>query len=211
MSSNESKFMPVLRKSLAEVSDIFSYALCAQTQRSGLLTIAVDFVPIFDERSIANGVKDVFDDWYTNDNRNFMVEFTIYDQHVFIRTISPPIGQTTGKRDLKYNFEDGFGKKLRSFLIAARKNWENRADTISKEKKIRWAIDPFGFDADDTDIARSDNHTVLVSSNDRDIRLEAIAKPISGDDENVILEMKLSFRHIDKDRIEKIAALINQM
>jgi hypothetical protein len=211
MSSNESKFMPVLRKSLADVSDIFSYALCEQSQRNGILIVAVDFVPIFDEQSIANGVEDVFNDWYTNDNRNFMVEFTIYDQHVFIRTISPPIGQTTGKRDLKYNFEDGFGKKLRSFLIAARKNWENRADTISKEKKIRWAIDPFGFDADDTDITRSDNHAVLVSSNDRDIRLEAIAKPISGDDENVMLEMKLSFRHIDKARIEKIAALINQM
>lgn len=211
MSSNESKFMPVLRKSLAEVSDIFSYALCAQSQRSEILTIAVDFVPIFDEQSIANGVEDVFNDWYTNECRNFMVELTIYDQHVFIRTISPPIGQTTCKRDLEYNFNDGFGKKLRSFLIAARKNWENRADTIRKEKKISWAIDYFGFDADDADVTRAAHHAVLISSNDRDIRMDAIAKPISGDDENVMLEIKLNFRHIDKARIEKIAALINQM
>ncbi|MNG61004.1 hypothetical protein D3C79_191790 [compost metagenome] len=207
----ESKFMQVLKDSLAKTSDIFSFKLCAQSQREGSLTIAVDFVPVFDDKSIADGVKDVFDNWYPKANRNLMIEFTIYDNMAYIRSICAPIGQSTAKRDIEYKPDVGFGKELRAFLLAVRREWVNKAAKNASEKKVGWAIDPFDRVNHDSRVIRTTPHAILVSSDVRDIRLEATAKPITGKDDKTGLEIKLSFKSVDKARIEHILTLIDQM
>ncbi|MFM5295151.1 hypothetical protein ACEUAI_13095 [Aeromonas veronii] len=134
--SEETERRNALAYVLIQINDIVRAEMRQSDFHLNTLRASVSFIPNFGHKDFTQGMKDVFYDWY--DRFEFMFEFTMHKDSLFIRAVNKPSHQSSGKKDIHFSNINDAANGVRTFLKGVIREWKKESQKRAKEKKSSW-------------------------------------------------------------------------
>ncbi|HDX8425988.1 TPA: hypothetical protein RQN23_000664 [Aeromonas veronii] len=210
--SEEVELRNALAYVLLQVNDIFRTEVGQSEFSLSSLKAFVSLTPNFGHKDFTEGMKDVFHDWYRD--FNFMIEFTLYKDSLFLRAVRKPIHQSSGKKDIHFSDVNDAANGVRTFLKGVIREWKKESQKRAKEKKNSWIGQTIEAKFNDVGCVSSEPGKVAVNKIKNEnapfnsIKFEAVPSTSS---DRVSLELSISVAEITPEKLERILNAIKGM
>jgi hypothetical protein len=197
---------------LLQVNDIFRSEVRKSDFEMSSLKTYVSFTPNFGHKDFTEGMKEVFHDWY--EKFDFLIEFTIYKDSIFLRSVCKPIHQSSGKKDIHFSDVKDAANGVRTFLKGIVREWKKESQKRSKEKKNSWVGSSIESELNEIGCISNWPGKILVSKIKGDgvpfnsIEFESL---ISATSDRASLKLSISVDDITPDKLERILKAIKGM
>lgn len=208
---------------LLGVSDLFDAQILKNEVLSGSLKSAVLLTP---KLETLVECRALYERWYSEKN-GVLLDLTLYQDALYIRTISKPISQATGKKDV---IDADTIKKLtsgfRAFMLTMVREWKKANEDLTKQKNSNWAVQMVaaaydfksqGYELDDSQSAFRGSvldKTVVAMTPKGDTRAVRRAtwevRPTNSA-EIVDLDVTLSLKGLSKAQLQKVIDTLTKL
>jgi hypothetical protein len=209
-----------LTKAISGIEDLFSVEVNISKEPSDLRSLveAHAFLrPNFEHKDMGEEIKSVFDKWYENGYLTLCLTMHngLTGMSLFIRGVRFHIDQSVKKKDAHGENGDVLSKDLRAFVRSIIREWKKEAERRNDAKGRSWATETIrdAMSAYPAERKRIEEFGENISANMSSSHISKISVDVkkSKDIDQVNLDLSLSLKNIDNDKLKAIMALIQQI
>lgn len=209
-----------LTKAISGIDDLFSVELKLSKDLGNVSSVieAHAFLkPKFEHKDMGEEIKAVFDGWYKDGyvTLKLTMHNGIGGLSLFIRGVRFNINQSVKRKDAHGENGDAISKDVRAFVRSMIREWRKEAERRNDAKGRAWAANTIksAIDAYPCERKRIEEYGENVTANIVSSHLSRLSVDIkrSKETEQVNLDLSLSLKNIDNDKLKAIMALIQQI
>lgn len=209
-----------LTKVISGIEDLFSVEVNISKEPTDLRSFieAHAFLrPNFEHKDMSEEIKLVFDEWY----RHGYITLTLTMHNgaggmsLFSRGVRFNINQSVKKKDAHGENGDALSKDLRAFVRSIIREWKKEAERRNDANGRSWATEIIrdAMSAYPAERKRIEEFGENISANMSSSHIYKISVDVKNSNEidQVNLDLSLSLKNIDNDKLKAIMALIQQI
>lgn len=213
------KFTDLLNITLSSVNDLFDTKI-TKVDDAGTMSLKA-FVLFTPKSTIDPEALGVYHHWF-DDKPGVMLEISLYNGSMYIRAVTPPLGQTTRKRNFDTLNNDGdFMKALREVMLGLIREWRKVAKSRQRASSVQWASKQISDFYSNTELRKElsvtyvENLNRIAVTRNRGLSdsIEHIKWNVEPVDESgkVKVGIEISTTEISKEKLCEILELISQI
>ncbi len=205
-----------LNKAISGIEDLFSVELNISKEPSDLRSF-IEGHAFLRPKDMGEEIKSVFDQWYSVGYITLALTMHngIGGMSLFIRGVRFNINQSVKKKDAHGENGDALSKDLRAFVRSIIREWKKEAERRNDANGRSWATEIIrdAMSAYPAERKRIEEFGENISANMSSSHIYKISVDVKNSNEidQVNLDLSLSLKNIDNDKLKAIMALIQQI
>jgi len=205
-----------LNKAISGIEDLFSVELNISKEPSDLRSF-IEGHAFLRPKDMGEEIKSVFDQWYSVGYITLALTMHngIGGMSLFIRGVRFNINQSVKKKDAHGENGDALSKDLRAFVRSIIREWKKEAERRNDANGRSWATEIIrdAMSAYPAERKRIEEFGENISANMSSSHIYKISVDVkkSNEIDQVNLDLSLSLKNIDNDKLKAIMALIQQI